>query len=252
MRSVIEQSTSRRPSKSSESKLLTIDMHSHILPSLDDGSENMEVALSLAKGMYKRGYKKIIVSPHIMKGYYNNDEEKIRLKVKMLAGNLENEGVDLKVDYAAEYYLDQHFMAFLHSNQKPITIGRNTNFVLIETSFVEQFQTLLSCIDALLNIGYRPVLAHPERYIYLEESNNRFEKLQNLGVLFQVNINSLAGYYSKQAKLKAEHLIQRDMVSFLGTNCHNEIQLQTLDYAIINPFYQLALSSSRLLNNALV
>lgn len=252
MRSIIEKSTSKiKPGEKLKSEL-TVDMHNHLLPALDDGSENMEIAILLAKGLVERGYEKIFATPHIMNGFYNNDEEKILRKVSMLRQNLKEENIDLLLDYAAEYYLDDHFLAQLEKEIKPITIGRNTNFVLIETSFVENFNKLTNALESLINLGYRPVLAHPERYIYLEEANKRYDRLQNMGVLFQVNINSLGGYYSQQTKKKAEFLIEHDMVSFLGTNCHNDVQLQSLDYAITNPYYQLALSSSRLLNNALV
>lgn len=251
MRTIIEKSTSNIKSSFKRSAELTVDMHNHILPALDDGSENMEVAVHLAKGMAKRGFIKVFATPHIMSGFYNNDEEKIKQKVKLLQQNLKEEHINLEIDYAAEYYLDRQFIEGLEKEVSPITIGRNTNFVLIETSFVENYNILNNAVDKLLNLGYRPVLAHPERYIYLDKSNRRYEKLQDLGVLFQVNINSLSGYYSQQTKKKAEFLIENDMVSFLGTNCHNDIQLQSLDYAYTNPFYQLALSSSRLLNNAL-
>lgn len=251
MRSIIEKSTSKISSGEKRVSELTVDMHNHILPALDDGSENMEIAVHLARGLAKKGFKKIFATPHIMAGFYNNDEEKILKKVDMLRQNLQEENIDLFVDYAAEYYLDESFIKMIENEQKPITIGRNTNFVLIETSFVESYHKLTTAVENLLNFGYRPVLAHPERYIYLDQSNGRYEKLQNLGVLFQLNTNSLGGYYSQQTKKKAEYLVEHDMVSFLGTNCHNDIQLESLDYAITNPYYRLALSSSRLLNNAL-
>jgi tyrosine-protein phosphatase YwqE len=252
MKYIIERSTTvLNPEEKRTSKLL-VDMHCHILPSLDDGSENMEVALQLAKGMVKKGFKKVFATPHIMNGFYNNKEESIIEKVELFRLNLKAENIDLIIDYAAEYYLDEKFFLSLSTGHKPITLGRNSNYVLLETSFVEDFNNLLKAVDKLLTLGYSPILAHPERYIYLDESNKRCEKLQDMGVLFQVNINSLGGYYSKSSKKKAEYLVQNDFVSFLGTNCHNEIQLESLDYAIVNPFYHKALNSTRLLNKVLL
>ncbi|SOE22695.1 Tyrosine-protein phosphatase YwqE [Spirosomataceae bacterium TFI 002] len=252
MRTIIEKSTLNLKSTTKNVSVLTVDMHNHILPSLDDGSENMEIALHLAAGMVKKGFKKVFATPHIMPGFYNNDEEKILRKVNMLRQNLKDENIHLEIDYAAEYYVDENFIKLMDTGIKPITIGRHTNFVLIETSFVESFQNVLKAVEKLLNMGYKPVLAHPERYIYLDETNRRCEKLQNLGVLFQLNINSLGGYYSQQTKKKAEYMVEHDLVSFLGTNIHNDIQLQSLDYATSSPYYHLALKSSRLLNYALV
>lgn len=251
MKSTIEKSAVNTYAHNSNTAILEVDVHNHILPYLDNGPENMEMAISLCEDLVKRGFKKCITTPHIMAGYYNNTEELIVIKCKMLNQALEENDVPLQVEYGAEYYLDEHFLGMLSSTEKPITLGRNNNYVLFETSFVEQFNKVIQAVDHFRNMGYRPVLAHPERYVYLDTENGRFEKLQNMGVLFQVNINSLSGYYSKQAKLKVEHLIKHDMVSFLGSNVHKDIEAESLDYAMTNPYFRLALESGRLLNNTL-
>lgn len=251
MKSIIEKAVIKSYATNSNELTLDVDVHNHILPYLDNGPENMETAIDLCQELVKRGFKKSITTPHIMAGFYNNTEEAIKLKCKMLKQALAEQAINLEVDYGAEYYMDQHFYDLLSSSEKPITLGRNNNYVLFETSFVEQFDNVVKTVDHCRNMGYRPVLAHPERYVYLDIENGRFEKLQNMGVLFQANINSLTGYYSKQAKNKVEYLIKHDMVSFMGSNVHKSIEVESLDYSMTNPYFRLAVQSGRLLNKTL-
>lgn len=228
---------------------LLVDMHSHLLPGLDDGAQNLEESLVLVRNLVELGYKKLIMTPHIMGDFYKNSEETIRPAFEKLSKAVMEEGLTIQLAFAAEYYLDEWFMKKLDDNEPLLTFGNNN--ILVETSYMNRPNNLDELLFKLQSKGYKPIIAHPERYVYLYADFEEYKKIYEKGVLYQVNINSLTGYYSPRAKKIAEKLIKNNMVELLGTDCHTLKHIGVLKKARQTSLYKKALSQS-LLNNTLL
>jgi protein-tyrosine phosphatase len=214
------------PSESLDLSWLGTDMHSHLIPGIDDGSKTMEESLVLLKGLEEFGFKKVITTPHIMSEYYRNTPEIIRLGVEDLRRAAVQAGIGLEIQAAAEYYMDEIFLEKVKSDEELLTFG--DKYILVETGFINKPQMLLDIIFHLEMGGYKPVLAHPERYQYLLVDKKLQEELIERKLIFQVNLLSLTGFYSKPVKDFGEQLIESGVVSFLGTDCHNPRYLEML------------------------
>jgi protein-tyrosine phosphatase len=230
---------------------ILVDVHAHVLPNLDDGAESIEQCMLLMQALKKLGYCKIIATPHVMSGYYNNTPEKIYETLSMVRDALDEYQIQIEIEAAAEYYLDDDLLHQIECGNQLLTLDSEKRYLLFETSFVGKTSYLLDAVLKMKKGGYTPVLAHPERYLYLQKDAESLLRLVNSGVLFQLNINSLTGYYSKQAQELAEMLINRKMVAFVGTDCHSEAQLENLKTARQLPHYQV-LMKQNLLNNMLL
>ncbi len=227
---------------------LQVDMHSHLLPAIDDGSKNMEDSIALVKKFVEMGYKKLITTPHIMQDFYKNTPEIIFDKLDKLNDIIKTLGIEIEIAAAAEYYLDEGFIEKLDRKEKLLCVSEK--YVLFETSYMNASPHFDNAVFMLQSQGYKPVLAHPERYIYLYDSFDKLKKWYSKGVLFQVNTNSLVGYYSSQSKTMAEKLIDNKMINFLGSDCHGERHLKAMQEARVNAYYKKALKLD-LLNNTL-
>ncbi len=205
---------------------LGVDMHSHILPGIDDGSDSLERSLELVRAMKELGYRKLIMTPHVMSDFYKNTPEIIREKLQLLRQAVAEAGIDMELDCAAEYYLDEGFLEKLENNQELLTFG--DKYLLFETSFLNEPLNLREAIFTMRSKGYQPVLAHPERYTYFYGKYEELVALRELGVMFQPNLNSLAGYYSPGAREVAERLIEQGFVEFLGSDAHGLKHTHTL------------------------
>lgn len=208
-----------RKKSAAEKQALTTDVHSHLLPGLDDGVKSFEEAISIIKVFQSLGYRKLITTPHIMYDHYRNTPETIRASLEEMRQHLDASGIAIVLDAAAEYYLDEHLMRLLETDQALLTFG--DEFLLFETNFISEPLNLNEFIFAATTRGYKPVLAHPERYLYLHENMARMEDLINRGVSFQVNLGSLAGIYSRKVQILAAKLIDKGFIHLLGSDCHH-------------------------------
>lgn len=208
---------------------LTVDVHSHLLPGIDDGVESWEESLFILQELVNLGYNKVVTTPHVLADHYPNTPEIILGKLHELKHLIEGQGLPIKVEAAAEYFLDEIFLRNLENNEKFLTFG--DNYLLFETSFINKPTFLVDAVFKISAQGYKPVLAHPERYIYMQENLRLVEDLLERDVLLQLNINSLTGYYSKGAKKMAEKLIDNNYISFVGTDCHNQRHLSVIKEA---------------------
>lgn len=206
---------------------LRTDMHSHLIPGIDDGSKSMEESIDLVRRLAGYGLKKIITTPHIMSEYYRNTPKIIQMGLDDLRKAIKQEGIEVELDAAAEYYMDEIFLEKVKEGERMLTFG--DKYILVETGFINKPQMLLDIIFHLEMAGYKPVLAHPERYQYLIIDKKLQEELFERKLLFQVNLLSLTGFYSKQVKDFAEMLIEKGVVALLGTDCHNERYLDMLE-----------------------
>ncbi len=228
---------------------LQVDMHSHLLPGIDDGVQTLEQAEFLLRQFLKLGYQKIITTPHIMSDAYRNTPEIISQKLMEVRELLKTKNINITIEAAAEYYLDEALYDMIVKDQSLLTFGNR--YLLFETNFLTEPFQLKEFIFKATTKGYKLVLAHPERYLYLQENIAKMEDLISRGILFQINISSLSGYYSKSAQRSAFKLIDRGWCHFLGSDCHNGQHLKVLEDSIASRYYQKALSLP-LLNNSLL
>lgn len=236
-----------KPKTQDPSPILT-DIHSHLLPKLDDGVNTLEESEKLIQQFIKLGYTKLITTPHIMSDFYRNEPKQIQEQLDLLNQHLIEHKVNMTIEAAAEYYLDEVLIGKVKNNENLLTFG--AQYLLFETNFLTEPFQLNEFIFAVTTQGYRPVLAHPERYQYLVNNFEKVEDLRNRGVLFQINIPSILGAYSKPIQKLAIQLIDKGYVEFLGSDCHNQLQMEVLKTAGKDKHFKKALNLP-LLNRSL-
>ena len=226
--------------------VLKTDIHSHFIPGIDDGSPDMETTISLIKEMQGLGFKKVITTPHVMSDFYKNTSDIILKGLTDIRSELKVQNINMEIEAAAEYYIDYDFEQKI-GKEKFLTFG--DNYILVELSFMEAPKNLFDIIFKLQLEGYKVVLAHPERYAFF--SMDDYEELVNRGVLLQINWLSIIGYYSPQIEQKTKDLIAADMVSFIGSDCHNMNHAELYKKCQTKKAWHDLNNSSKLLNNTL-
>lgn len=205
---------------------LHADMHSHLLPGIDDGSPDMATSLELIKGFKALGYRKIITTPHVLWEIYPNTTDIIIRKQDEVKEEIAKKGLDIEFHAAAEYFIDDHFTE--HLNKKVPLLTISTNMVLVEFSMVNMPMDLLEVLFEMQMQNYQPVLAHPERYTYLYRRKDFFDQLKDAGCYFQLNLLSLSGHYGEDVQRLAEHLFKQNYYDLAGTDLHNSQHLSLL------------------------
>lgn len=226
---------------------LVTDMHSHLLPGIDDGAADTAQSAALIQGLQDMGFKKFITTPHIMSDMYPNTPDTINAAFSRLQSDY---GSALPLRPAAEYFLDESFDGLLQQNQPLLCIANNT--VLVELSFVTTSINFKERIFEMQIRGYQPILAHPERYLYFGNSRGMYDELKDAGCQFACNILSFTGYYGKGPVELANYLLKKDYVDYLGTDAHHERHIDALRKAqAIIPIMQRLTDAGRLLNTRL-
>ncbi|MFK8006468.1 MAG: tyrosine-protein phosphatase [Saprospiraceae bacterium] len=202
-------------------------MHSHLIPQIDDGAKSLEESISLIRELKNMGFQKIITTPHIMSEHYPNTPEKIRLGFEKLKNELVRIGLEIEIEVAAEYFVDEKFFELLQANSELMTFGNNQ--ILIEFSTFSKSNNIHELIFQLNTKGYLPILAHPERYLYYADDFNFFKKIKSMGCDFQVNILSLSNYYGSAQKKLGMKLLKEGLVDYLGTDIHRMNQVGNLN-----------------------
>lgn len=195
---------------------LGADMHSHLIPGIDDGAKSLEDSINLITELKKLGYTKLITTPHIMSDYYKNTPEIINNGLQKVRQELQRLSIDMEIEAAAEYYYDEYFLEVLKSGNL-LTI--NKEYILFELSYLTKPSGIREVIFDIQTRGYKPLLAHPERYPYL--SLKEYMVYKEAGCFFQMNILSFCGHYGKSAEKSAELLMEYNLVDFLGTDLHH-------------------------------
>lgn len=209
--------------------ILEVDMHSHLIPGIDDGAPDLETAIHLVEELQKIGFKKIITTPHVMSDLYPNTSETIKKGLKQLKLGLKAAGIEIPISVAAEYLMDEGFAKKVE-DESLLTLGENK--VLVEMSFISPPPNLKTLLFNLQLKGYSPILAHPARYQYYHNDFREYERLRDRGCSFQLNILSLTGYYGKAIKQVALKLLKNNMIEYLGTDLHNDRHLEHLQEAL--------------------
>lgn len=213
-------------------------MHSHLLPGIDDGAKTLTETSALVASLQNMGYTKAITTPHIMHDSYRNTPEIIQAKLSEVRTYLASENSTFTIEAAAEYYLDEAMIARVEHQERLLTFG--SNYLLFETNYLTEPYTLKDFIFKAITHGYKPVLAHPERYHYM--TLQKAEDLIDRGVLFQLNMLSLSGYYSVPIKKMAERLIDKGWVHVLGSDCHNPDHASMMPAAIKSKGFRKAIA----------
>ena len=213
---------------------LHADMHAHWLPGIDDGAESLDDSLNMIREMAALGYRRLVATPHVMTDLYDNTPETIRGALEEVRAAAEAEGLDIQLDAAAEYLLDEGFPERLRADRLLTLPG---NHLLVEFSFVSPPANRDSLFFDLQTKGYRPVLAHPERYRYFHNRFADYRGLAERGIRLQVNLLSLTGYYGKDVKQVAEQLLAEGLVSLVGTDAHHTRHLASIREMLGNHRY---------------
>lgn len=240
---------SSRLEKPADLSLVRCDLHSHFIPGIDDGAPDMEASMNLLREMASLGYKKVITTPHVMSDTYRNTVEGITSGLQQVRTAIKSNNINIEIEAAAEYYLDYEFEKKIE-NKEILSFGKaGVRYVLFELPFIFAPDSMNSIIFNLQSAGYKPVLAHPERYTYWHRNFKKYEELIEKGVLFQLNINSITGHYSPEVKQIAEQMIELGMISFLGSDCHHPGHIELIrSKALYEEGIHNLISSGRLLN----
>lgn len=206
-----------------------IDIHNHILPGIDDGSPDLETSLNLIRRYKHLGVKDFICTPHIMNDYYPNNPQSISKALEKL-NNAIIHSQDLnsvKISAAAEYMMDQSFMELLETGN---ILTLKSNYILVEMSYFQAPINLKEILFQLQTKGYKPVLAHPERYAYYHSKDlSKYEELKNRGCLFQVNALSLSTHYGTGIQRTANQLLEAELIDFIGTDTHRDQHIEKIE-----------------------
>ena len=205
---------------------LNADVHSHLLPGIDDGSQDIQTSLKLIRGMKALGYRKLITTPHVMWDMYQNTRDTILKKLDQVRTKLKEESVDIELHAAAEYYIDDHLAELLLQKEPLLSFGNN--LVLVEFSMASPGFELKQVLFEMQMQGYQPVIAHPERYTYLQHKKDFYDELKDAGCLFQLNILSLSGYYSETVMELGRYLAKKQYYDLVGTDLHHVRHLDAL------------------------
>jgi len=232
--------------KKEEKTINLVDIHSHLIPEIDDGAKDGQLSLDLVKSLEQLGYKKLITTPHININHYKNSSDSIKRAYDEFKNNLHKNNIKIKTDYAAEYYVDENFIELI-KNKDILTIG--DNYVLFEFSYHFKPFNLYDIIYEIQENSYQPILAHPERYIYFHNSFDIYHELKERGVFLQLNINSLSGYYSKPVQKVAKKLVDLGLVSFLGSDTHHKKHIESLKKVFQSKDYKKIFEKNDILND---
>jgi protein-tyrosine phosphatase len=224
---------------------LYCDMHSHLIPGIDDGAPNLDASIKLIEGLMELGYKKIITTPHIMWDMYKNTSEIIQAGWEKVKAELDRKKMNVEFYAAAEYFMDDHFAKLLDDDAPLLTI--KDNLVLVEFSFVKAPMDFKEMLFSMQIKGYQPILAHPERYLYFGANKEWYEQIKDTGCLFQLNLLSLSGFYGKAPVELAQFLIKQKYVNLLGTDLHNPRHIEALGSSSMDVVKKL-LDSGMILN----
>lgn len=203
---------------------MATDIHSHLLPAIDDGVPDVTTAVQFIEQLHHMGIKKIVTTPHIMMDRYPNSADTMTAPYQAVTTALAQKNITLPFLYAAEYYLDEQFEALL---KKPL-YTLNGQLVLVEISFMSAPPQLHQWLFDIAALGHTPLLAHPERYNYCHKNFELYQQFKQWGCLFQVNLLSLTGYYGKHIQQAAEKLMELGMIDFIGTDLHHEKHLRAI------------------------
>lgn len=197
-----------------------IDIHSHILPIIDDGSRSVDETFMMLKEAHRNGFNGIICTPHYYEGFYENKKLENQKIVDSLNNVIKRDWSNFNLYLGNEVYLTHNFKEFVE-NGKASTLN-NSNYVLFEFSINDKPLNITDLVDQITDCKLIPILAHPERYRWIQSDPMIVYSLLESGVLFQCNYGSIIGQYGRKSQVLMKKFLENDMVSFLGTDAHRQ------------------------------
>lgn len=205
-----------------------VDMHSHLLPDLDDGLQNMEDTIRFIGELQELGYEKLICTPHTLAEVHPNSPLTILPRLAEVRTELKKQNFNFPIDAGSEYMTDMSLGEKIINNYPLLTFGKEHKYILIEMSYLAESSNIENAIFGLQTRGLQPILAHPERYNYYHNDMKRYHRMKDLGCLMQSNLLSFSGYYGKPVQMTAEKLAKEGLIDLLGTDMHHERHLRGL------------------------
>ena len=198
-----------------------IDIHSHLIYGVDDGSKDIETSIDILDNLSKNGVTDIILTPHYITdtNYVSSKMDNIK-KLIELKTEVKKQGININLYIGNEIYIDPNILELIKEN-KMCTIN-NTEYILVELPMSGNYQDYQEIFENLIRIGFKVILAHPERYVAFQKDLNRIDEMVNMGILLQCNIDSILGYYGKSAKKTIKYILKNKLVSFVGTDIHSK------------------------------
>jgi protein-tyrosine phosphatase len=206
------------------------DIHSHLLPGIDDGAKNIDDTITLINELKKLGFSNFITTPHVMEHIWGNTKSGIEGTFGRTSTNLIEVGINNSLKAAAEYMLDDSFTK-LFQEEKLLTL--KDNYVLVEMSYISAPLQLYNILFDMQVAGYKPVLAHPERYIFYHNNLQEYKNLKHAGCLFQFNLLSSVGYYGPMVAKTADYLLKNSMFDFVGSDVHHMKHVESFNKKIV-------------------
>ncbi|TDD98794.1 tyrosine-protein phosphatase [Flavobacterium cellulosilyticum] len=196
-----------------------VDIHSHLLPGIDDGARTFKDTLRLTQALMDLGFSEFITTPHSIQHVWDNSTSDIKKSETSTLLELEKNKITVPFRAASEYMMDDQFVKLFKEGDL-LTLKKK--HVLVEMSYINPPIQLYTILFDLQVAGYIPVLAHPERYIFYNQNFEHYQKLKNAGCLFQLNLLSVVGYYGEGIANIADKLLQKGMYDFTGSDVHHD------------------------------
>lgn len=201
------------------------DIHSHLIPAVDDGVQDVDTSLTFIEQLHEMGIEKIVTTPHIIMDRYPNSVNTLTGPYLKVQASLREKGIDLPFSFAAEYYMDEQFEELIPTSPLLTLDGK---LVLVEMSFMQAPPQLHQWLFNLIAQGYQPVLAHPERYSHYHNNYTQYTQLKDWGCLMQMNLLSVTGYYGRHIQKVAEKLMADRLIDLIGTDLHHHRHMATM------------------------
>ena len=195
-----------------------IDIHSHLIPNVDDGSRSIKETMSMIKEASKAGFTDIILTPHYMEEAYEPEISSIKIWQEQLQNIVNSENIDIKLYTGNEVYIEED-LDKIFMQKKFLTLA-NSNYLLMELPLNSNVQYAKNIVFKLKSMNITPIIAHPERYSYVQEDIELVQDLIELNCLIQCNYGSVIGIYGRQARKTIQKLLKENLVHFLGSDCH--------------------------------
>jgi len=231
-----------------DARLIGVDMHSHLIAGIDDGAQTLDDSVALVRGLKQFGFQSFWTTPHVMSDFYRNSSDTIKKEAQSLNERLKAENLDTIIHPSAEYYFDENFARLV--NEKDL-LPIKGEYILFEFSYLNEPENPFRLIHQIRDLGYKPVLAHPERYPFYFGREEALKQVRENGVYFQININSLAGHYGPQSLHAVHWMIDEGLVDFIGSDIHKVSHLDVIDRALRTQHLYKLVESGRLLNSQL-